>query len=81
MHVEARRWFQRTYGNTYHTVRVWKDGEVLTSGVTYGYGEHFWHTVGKMLGMDDPYDAMYLKREGTTVSVIDVTRKRDLHQQ
>ena len=27
IHIEGRRWFQRTYGNTYNTVRIFKDGE------------------------------------------------------
>lgn len=50
VHVSARRWFQRTYGNTYHTVRVWIDGEhVGTSPVTYGYGDHYMHTAGQLV--------------------------------
>jgi hypothetical protein len=66
--VEARRWFQRTYGNTYHTVRVqaWDADHrrILdaVSPVTYGYGDHFLHTAGTLLAdagllpTDDPYD-------------------------
>ena len=26
LHIEGRCWFQRTYGNTYHTVAIWVDG-------------------------------------------------------
>jgi hypothetical protein len=40
LHIEGRRWFQRTAGNTYHTVRIFIDGEcVHTSDRTYGYGD------------------------------------------
>lgn len=60
--VHARRWFQKTYGNTYHSVRVIVDGE--TVGVrsdVYGYGDHYLHTAGEVLiaagfGLSDAYD-------------------------
>lgn len=56
VHVDARRWFQSSYGNTYHTVAVYVDGEHIgTSGHTYGYGEHFQHTAGTVvLDSDHP---------------------------
>lgn len=60
--VHARRWFQKSYGNTYHSVRVVVDGETVgvRSGV-YGYGNHYLHTAGEVLiaagfGLDDAYD-------------------------
>jgi hypothetical protein len=28
IHIEGRRWFQRTYGNTYHTARVWVENKL-----------------------------------------------------
>lgn len=60
VHVNARRWFQPTYGNTYHTVTVTvtatgPGGERFApytlgpSDLTYGYGEHFLHTAGVLL--------------------------------
>jgi len=43
--LTAKRWFQKTYGNTYHTVvlQYVKDGKpiVLRSGIHYGYGEQY----------------------------------------
>lgn len=40
--IDARRWFQRTYGNTYHKVRVYVDNEFVgESPFTYGYGEQY----------------------------------------
>jgi len=37
LHVEARRWFQRSAGNTYHSVRIYRDGEQMTF-VPFAYG-------------------------------------------
>ena len=28
-HIEGRRWFQRTHGNTYHSVRIFHAGEQI----------------------------------------------------
>ena len=67
LHLDVRRWFQATYGNTYHTVAVYVDsGHIGTSERTYGYGDHYLHTAGTILrdaglledvcGSTDPYD-------------------------
>lgn len=43
--VFGRRWFQRTYGNTYHSAVMWIDGEpVLNTGIHYGYGDQYLYT-------------------------------------
>lgn len=40
--VIGRRWFQRTYGNTYNTAQVIVDGEtVVKTPRQYGYGDHY----------------------------------------
>ena len=49
MRIEAKRWFQRSYGNTYHTVKVFVNGEALTSEITYGYGSHYLQTAAELL--------------------------------
>ena len=36
MKIEGKRWFQRSYGNTYHTVKIYVNDEVLKSEITYG---------------------------------------------
>ena len=46
LHIEGRRWFQKTYGNTYNTSRtlvVFEDGSTKEyfTPMEYGYGEHF----------------------------------------
>jgi hypothetical protein len=43
--IEARLWFDKTYGNTYHSVRLEANG--LSIGqvpMTYGYDRHFEYT-------------------------------------
>ena len=43
--ITARRWFQRTYGNTYHSVVVYIDGQLVGSEpFVYGYGDGFMQT-------------------------------------
>jgi hypothetical protein len=45
--VHGRRWFQRSYGNTYHSalVRVYLEGESVPRELVlpraYGYGDHY----------------------------------------
>src|SRR5437660_7538804 len=42
IHVNARRWFDKINGNTYHSVSVvMPDGTIRTSGQTYGYGQQY----------------------------------------
>lgn len=47
--IDGRRWFQKTYGNTYHTVTVTIDGVSTTSGQHYGYGDQYRQTAFDML--------------------------------
>ena len=83
MTITAKRWFQRTYGNTYHTVKVFVNGEVLESEIEYGYGTHYLQTAVNLLrayGYEIPVD----NGEAYTLvckydhSVQDVKRKKDL---
>ena len=87
--IIGRRWFQRTYGNTYHTATVLIDGKpVGTSKVTYGYGSHYEHTAACLLqeaGIMSSDESPYRLREwahanGYNVAseAADVKRKRDL---
>ena len=34
--IYGKRWFQKSYGNTCHTVTVIVNGEEMKSGITYG---------------------------------------------
>lgn len=90
--IVGRRWFQRTYGNTYHTVSVSVNGVSLgTSLKQYGYGDQYKQTAHEMLeqhyetglqryawGGREPL--WHLRDRGITVDdhVSDVARERDL---
>lgn len=53
LHIEGRRWFQRTYGNTYHTVTVYANGaQVFKSPKAYGYGDQWIQTALDWLRAD-----------------------------
>jgi hypothetical protein len=87
-HIEGRRWFQRSAGNTYHTVRIFENGELVhTSGRSYGYGEQFLDTAFAWLKANrelPPHEGhhmgtIYLREVlHGTYSVTDVDRERDL---
>ena len=94
IHIEGRRWFQKTYGNTYHSVRIFADGkQIAFIPFEYGYGDGFLQTAFTWLGNNGMPELLEensngsLKNYGTqylrevmngTYSVIDVERKRDL---
>ena len=81
--IYGKRWFQKSYGNTYHTVTVIVNGEEMKSGITYGYENHYLQTAADMLrnaGYDIPEDngeayAMMTKYDHDAE---DVKRKKDL---
>lgn len=52
--IKGVRWFQKSYGNTYHTTYIsalidgtWQD--IGSTAIEYGYGEHYLCTAGKWL--------------------------------
>ncbi len=86
LHIEGRRWFQRTYGNTYHSARIFIDGEmVANTGRHYGYGDCFlqtaidWLKANGYVPQSAEYGTYYLRETlGGTYSVADVGRQKDL---
>ena len=88
--VTARRWFQKSFGNTYHTVvivinRGCDDESIIESPITYGYDSHFKQTTWNHLianGYDIPQDYFgfmdFLCELPIIWSVLDVDRKKDL---
>lgn len=87
--IEGRRWFQRAYGNTYHSVRIRVDGEVVaTVGPCYGYGDQYETTACVWLAKNRPdltggapgADKWALRKLGHRVEpeCTDVPRRRDL---
>jgi hypothetical protein len=92
LRIEGRRWFQKSYGNTYHSVRIFKGNKrlVTISGV-YGYGDCFMQTAFEWLATNgypefserhengSPVVWMTEYREqGGAYSVQDVSRQKDL---
>lgn len=83
-HIAGRRWFQKSYGNTYHTVTIYKDGEqVAYLGPTYGYDDHYLQTAVDWLRKkghpEAEYGTLWLRETlGASYNVADVRRERDL---
>lgn len=84
LEVTAKRWYQRSYGNTYHVVKVIVNGDtVLKSGVTYGYENHYLTTAAKLLrdnGYNIPNNNMdaYSFMAKFPHTAEDVKRQKDL---
>lgn len=82
--IEGRRWFQKTYGNTYHSVSVTIDGVTTRSGRHYGYGDQYLQTAVECLLKDyfKDYAAFCQDRRDNPkryyVTCYDVARERDL---
>ena len=48
--INARRWFDKVNGNTYHAVQVFDGNELIAKhALTYGYGEHYRQTAFELL--------------------------------
>lgn len=42
IHISGKRWFERVNGNTYHSYKIWIDGEhVHYMPFSYGYGDQY----------------------------------------
>lgn len=92
--VVGRRWFQKLYGNTYHTAEIYVDGKLQVKvGPLYGYGDQYIYTAANWLeahgylpgiecfsngNKEGP--AHYCQRNGITfaATVADVRREKDL---
>lgn len=84
-HIEGRRWFQRTYGNTYHSVKIhFDDGGCVLLDKTYGYGDHYlqraveWLQAAQHLPNENGAPSRLLREAGISYSVMDVAREKDL---
>jgi hypothetical protein len=55
--IQAKRWFQKTFGNTYHSVSIIKDGEPLDRvNFKYGYGDSYMQTAHELLAKHGIFD-------------------------
>ena len=84
LHIEGRRWFRRSAGNTYCSARIHKDGEIIaTLGPTGGYGDYPLQLAVEWLRKNGYPEAEYGTRYLREVlrgsySVADVQREKDL---
>jgi len=89
IHIEGRRWFQRTYGNTYHSVRIFEDGEQIAYlPQQYGYDDQYIQTAIEWLEANNKIEPRDRRTPGGTLflretlkasySVSDVSREKDL---
>ena len=86
--IDARRWFDRTYGNTYHSVTVTvkharKDDLVLRCDFAYGYDEQYLQTAHELLHKAGYFGPEYgdptrYDRKKFHVTCVDVQRKKEL---
>lgn len=84
--IRGRRWFQKLYGNTYHTVTVVVNGRILKSSIQYGYGNQYLVTAVDLLrenGYDIHENNIEVLRSlkelcKNDYEVVDVPRKKDL---
>lgn len=89
LEIIGRRWFQRTYGNTYHTTEIVIDGDVVhKTPKAYGYGDQYVQSAAEWLvrnGYLSPLWAgkpLWQLRDELGIKyrahAIDVSRERDL---
>jgi hypothetical protein len=86
--IIGRKWFAKTYGNTYHSATILVDGkQVHNTGQHYGYGEQYLQTAWEWLKQHTtiPNDSAqppweYCEDNGITLhySATDVPREKDL---
>ena len=85
--IEARKWFDKVNGNTYHSVYVFENGELIASCPhTYGYGNQYEYTALKLLqdlGIAKEFNILWkfaesIGREKVLILCHDVQRKKDL---
>ena len=91
--VSARRWFDKANGNTYHSVKVYYDGNIVNKDlgdateIHYGYGSAWEQTVKDLLVRHGIYeDSTWMLRrmieeENNDILIwdcVDVQKKKDL---
>jgi hypothetical protein len=87
--IVGRRWFQRTYGNTYHTADIYvNDKLVHTTPMQYGYGDQYMQTgwawlenngyIPKDSAGDPPWRVAEKMGFDLSYYANDVRRRRDL---
>jgi hypothetical protein len=79
--LEARTWRDKTYGNTYYSLRITGEGLDLVVPMSYGHGTlTFRHRAATELGIEWGALSHDQRREMFPITEYAVPRKRDLHQ-
>ena len=81
LQIIGKRWFQKSYGNTYHSVKVYVNNEILIKEICYGYGNQYLQTALELLkqaGYNINTFSDLRSIEGFTENATDVKRKKDL---
>jgi hypothetical protein len=88
--ITAKRWFQKSYGNTYHSVTIRENlfnayqkndiiynKEVGRISFRYGYGDHYLNTAADIMGISETElrDDIRENRQNYHITVIDVNGK------
>lgn len=87
--IIGRRWFDKTYGNTYHSAEICIDENTVKIPFQYGYGDQYIYTAidylkkEKLIETDKTVSWQIfeeLREQGIYVKtfVFDVNRKKDL---
>jgi hypothetical protein len=87
--ITAKRWFQRTYGNTYHSVliervsgegKAYKREKIGYIPFAYGYDQQYLQTAADILNVDFNTLNKDIRNnpEKYVINCIDVNRKKDL---
>jgi hypothetical protein len=80
----VKKWFDKTNGNTYHSVAYhdFDKGKTITSGIVYGYEDHYKQTAYAMMvehGYSTDLSAEdFRKNNSIHYHVVEVSRKKDL---
>ncbi len=82
--IKGRRWFQASYGNTYHSVEIidmTTVKQIAYEPFEYGYNNQYLQTAVEMLAklkIEVTYNDLCHDRHGIQCTVYDVKRKKDL---
>jgi len=77
--VYARRWFQKTYGNTYFTAQICVNGETVGElPYQYGYGNHYEDAAAVWLEKNGFIERDHYSN-GVSSSLSSLAREKDIH--
>ena len=63
LYVLVKKYYDKTYGNTYHSVQTEINDNILHSGITYGYERQYEQTFIKMIEENQKEHEERLKAE------------------